>query len=264
MNEEKKKKRSSNILLILAVLCFLGAGGFMLYNKWESDKAGKAADAALTDVKSEIAAAISAGSLTMPAGESAPEGSGAAAPDKASAAVPATDEAGETIPPEEQDWSAWPAYGEAMPTVEANGIRFIGILEIPDLGLELPVIEEFSYALLEISACLFDGSVINDDMMIAGHNFDSHFKDIKNLQPGAKVYFTDAAGRRWEFEMTGQEAMHRSQNLVMYGGEWDLTLFTCVPNTTNRLGVRFKRVYPGYETRHVDKTLKYGAGPEVP
>ena len=44
-----------------------------------------------------------------------------------------------------------------MPTENINGIDYIGILRIPALELELPVISEWSYPRLKIAPCRYTG-----------------------------------------------------------------------------------------------------------
>ena len=42
-----------------------------------------------------------------------------------------------------------------MPSVEIDGDCYIGILEIPSIGLTLPVMKDWSYAKLRIAPCLY-------------------------------------------------------------------------------------------------------------
>ena len=48
-----------------------------------------------------------------------------------------------------------------------------GILSLPDLGLELPVLADYSDALLKVSVCIFEKEDIQGSprMVIAGHNY---------------------------------------------------------------------------------------------
>ena len=239
----KNRKKSSNILLILGILCLLGAGGFMLRNHLESQRAGQTSANILDNVQKEIEAAMASMDAAEPV---------TAAEGETGGENPA-DPTNGTLPPNQRR-VRYPEYGAKMPTVQVDGQDYIGILQIPDLELVLPVLAVLNQETLESTPCLFDGRVNRDDMLIAAHNYATHFGNIKSLQPGAVLIFTDAAGRRYEYEMIFSEDMNRRENIRMYGGDWDLTIFTCVPNTTNRLAVRFRRTYPEFESRHLDKS----------
>jgi len=73
----------------------------------------------------------------------------------------------------------------------APGDTVIGILEIPSLDLTLPVLNGCSYALLDISVGRYMGSIYDkpERLVIAGHNFKSHFGGISTLKTGDKMKF---------------------------------------------------------------------------
>ncbi|MBQ4643848.1 MAG: sortase, partial [Oscillospiraceae bacterium] len=52
----------------------------------------------------------------------------------------------------------------AMPETEIEGIKYIGTLEIPKIGLKLPVISEWSYPNLKIAPCRYFGSAYLDNI----------------------------------------------------------------------------------------------------
>lgn len=62
-----------------------------------------------------------------------------------------------------------------MPLKRAKGHYYIGELEIPALGLELPVMDQWSYPRLRIAPCRYVGSVYSGDIVIAGHSYLRHF-----------------------------------------------------------------------------------------
>ena len=62
-----------------------------------------------------------------------------------------------------------------MPVIEINGQRYIGQLEIPKLGLTLPIMDSWSYPKLRIAPCRYQGSAYKNDLIIAGHNYQRHF-----------------------------------------------------------------------------------------
>ena len=81
-----------------------------------------------------------------------------------------------------------------MPTQEIDGQRYIGTLRLESLGLTLPIISEWDYTRLRIAPCRYAGSAYLDNMVIAAHNYESHFGQLKNLSQGEQITFTDIDG----------------------------------------------------------------------
>lgn len=125
-----------------------------------------------------------------------------------------------------------------MPTVEAEGRQYIGSLEIPALGLSLPVQSEWSYPALKCSPCRFSGSAYRGDLIVAGHNYSRHFGALKHLAPGDEVVFTDAAGNRFRYAVSQLEQLPGDALEELEAGEWELTLFTCTLSGRGRVAVR--------------------------
>lgn len=125
-----------------------------------------------------------------------------------------------------------------MPTVEIGGQDYIGVLTIPVLELELPVISEWSYARLKLAPCRFKGSAYLNDLIIAAHNYWGHFGPLKNLQPGDAVTFTDADGHVFSYAVAQLETLGRDDLDQLESGSWDLTLFTCTLGGESRVVVR--------------------------
>ena len=119
-----------------------------------------------------------------------------------------------------------------------NGRPYIGVLAVPTLGLELPVIQEWSYPNLRVAPCRYVGSVYSDDLVIAAHNYISHFGNLKRLQPGDPVTFTDMEGNIFHYEVAVLETLEPTAVEEMTSGNWDLSLFTCTVGGKLRVTVR--------------------------
>lgn len=117
-------------------------------------------------------------------------------------------------------------------------VACIGILEIPALDLELPVISSWSYSSLRLAPCRYSGSAYKGDLVIAAHNYQSHFGGLRTLPEGSKVFFTDAVGNRFSYYVAVTEALTPWSVDDMTSGEWPLTLFTCTLDSQNRVTVR--------------------------
>lgn len=129
-----------------------------------------------------------------------------------------------------------------MPVETINGLDCIGILRITALELELPVISEWSYPNLKTAPCRYTGSAYQDDLIIAAHNYNSHFGNLKNLREGDTATLTDMDGNVFAYEMAELEILQPTDIEGMDSGEWDMTLFTCTIGGSSRVTARFERV----------------------
>ena len=129
----------------------------------------------------------------------------------------------------------------AMPEETIDGQNYIGVLDIPALGLSFPIISEWSYDALQIAPCRYSGSAYLDNLVIAGHNYRSHFASLPQLQPGDSVTFTDMDGNVFSYEVSSLETLSPYAISDMTSGDWDLTLFTCTVGGQSRLAIRCDR-----------------------
>lgn len=132
-----------------------------------------------------------------------------------------------------------------MPMMLIGNTYYIGILEIPDLGISLPVIGgEWSYNKLLQAPCRYSGSVYKDNLVIAAHNYDSHFGNIHHLESGSDVYFIDTEGHVFEYEVGWLDTLKPSETEVMKDAkDWDLSLFTCTYSGQERYTIRCIKKY---------------------
>ena len=128
-----------------------------------------------------------------------------------------------------------------MPTVEVDGNAYIGTLAVPSLGLSLPVMSDWSYPQLRLAPCRYKGSAYRDDMILAAHNYDSHFGRLGQLQAGDAVTFTDVDGNLFTYAVSQLEELPGTAIEQMDAGDWDLTLFTCTLGGRSRVTVRCTR-----------------------
>lgn len=93
----------------------------------------------------------------------------------------------------------------------AGGAACIGTLEIPSLDLTLPVMSEWSYPLLKLAPCRYAGSAYQGNLVIAAHNYKTHFRKIRTLSEGSEVRFTDAAGNVFVYHVAVVEALDSAE-----------------------------------------------------
>jgi sortase A len=191
--------------IFLGVLCILSAIGFIAYNRWEDQNAQYIAQDLLEDVQSII---------HTPQPEQTLPDETVSLPDDA-----------ENIPAE-------------MATVEVGGYDCIGILSVPVLNLELPVLTEWSYAKLKKAPCHYYGSYYEKDFVIAAHNYQSHFGRLSQLQTGDIIIFTDAGGADHYYQVVLLETLPATATEEMIASGFDLSLYTCTPGGASRVTVR--------------------------
>ena len=123
------------------------------------------------------------------------------------------------------------------------GNLYIGILTVPSLGLELPILKDYSYANLNIAPCLYSGSYETDNMVLAGHNYRRHFTLLRTIAVGTEIDFTAVSGDVYRYRVTLVEILEPTQvdYLVNKEEEWDLSLFTCTLSGATRCVVRCVR-----------------------
>lgn len=135
------------------------------------------------------------------------------------------------------------SYEKYDDKIVIDGTSFIGVLDIPDLNLSLPIQSDWSYDKLYATPCAYSGSV-DSNLIIAGHDYKSHFANLSQLSNGDIVRFTDINAVVHTYTLTTSELIYETEiNKLVQEGDWDLTLFTCDKNDSKRLVIRFKKQY---------------------
>lgn len=206
----KKKNRIGNILKGAGLILVTAAVLLLVYNLWDGHRARESEEAILAEYLQENK--------------------------KASESPDASDKEDEQNIP---DYLLNPDMDMPEYTLKSLGdVACIGILEIPALDLELPVISSWSYSSLRQAPCRYSGSAYKGDLVIAAHNYQSHFGGLRTLPEGSEVFFTDAVGNRFSYYVAVTEALTPWSVDDMTSGEWPLTLFTCTLDSQNRVTVR--------------------------
>lgn len=203
------RRRIGAALLIFGALLLLASGGAALLHARQDEQAGRTARQAVTALEQ----------LTESPAETQETGG---APFSASLAPQ------ETPAPQE---TAKPA------AVELDGESYIGVLRIPSLGLELPVMEDWSYARLKIAPCRQFGSAAGGDLVIAAHNYKTHFGRLKELQEGDGITFTDLSGAEYAYRVDRVENVQPQDVAAVTESGAALTLYTCTPGGKTRVAV---------------------------
>lgn len=201
------KAKFGAVLMTLGVILVAAALGLLLYNEREDQRAGESAQMLMP----RIVEAINERQFLAESEDAAP-----------------------TLPAEHQ-------ADEEMEVAEIDGHDYIGFVGIPALGLELPVMADWSYPQLKIAPCRFTGSLYSDDLVIMAHNYARHFGGLSELSVGDTVTFTDMRARTTEYEVVALDILQPTAVEDMSAGEYDLTLFTCTYGGKSRVTVRCDR-----------------------
>lgn len=204
-------KKIGTALIIIGVVFVLSAVVLFAYNRYEETQAAVAAEGVLEQLQAVIVQ------------DKKPEQTD---PDD----NPSTPSATELI------------VDPAMATLQVDGYHYIGYLSIPDLSLELPVMDSWDYKKLKIAPCHYYGSYKTDDLVIAGHNYQKHFGGLKNLAMDSPVYFTDSEGNIHAYKVVALEVLQPSDTLPMVESPFDLTLYTCTYGGRERITLRCKKM----------------------
>ena len=217
----RRRRFSGRFILTLGMLMLLVAAILTSLNFIEDGQAGEAAGNALEQLL--LAERDARDAARRASSETSDE--------------PAADSGGITLDPVYLNDNTSTPEGE-MPVIEIDGYGYIGVLQIPSLDLTLPVISDWSYPALQIAPCRYEGSAYDDGLVIAGHNFDSHFGNLSRLEPGDEIRFVDLSGHTFTYAVAETEVLDATAIDQMVNGGWDLTLFTCTISGETRFTVR--------------------------
>ncbi len=128
-----------------------------------------------------------------------------------------------------------------IPKIKIDNYEYIGVIKIPKIGIELPIIDSYSESKMKTSPCLYSGSIEQNNMIIAAHAYRSHFGKLKNLSIGDEIIFEDISGNIFKYSVSKKEILLSSDTEKMNEGDWNLTLFTCTLSGNKRVTIRAKR-----------------------
>ena len=205
-------KRIGICCILLGIVCLLASAGFVIYNRQEAQSGAQDSQTLLQELQEKME-------------EAAPKEAGQA----------------QIVPEELPAVSPEATEPREMETVPAGDYASIGVLSIPVLEVELPVLTDWSYERLKKAPCHYYGSCYETDFVIAAHNYPSHFGRLNQLQTGDLVLFTDVAGESHCYEVVLLETLPPTATEEMITSGFALSLYTCTPGGGNRVTVRCNR-----------------------
>ena len=195
-------EEKGNLLIRIAELLVLIAVLIFFHNWWENFQAGNASQEVMTDMRELIADQ-----------NADDEGADAVTADR-------------------------PLQ---MAEVLIDGYAYIGYLNVPALGLDLPVMSEWSDAGLKIAPCRHFGATVTDDLVIAAHNYRRHFGALGTLKEGDEVTFTEMDGYVNRYKVCQVVTIQATAIREVINNQYDLVLYTCTTGGKKRLAAYCKR-----------------------
>ncbi len=131
----------------------------------------------------------------------------------------------EKLLPERSAGIAEERENAAMAAIEIDGIDFVGLLELPDRNIKLPVAASWGNSAFSFRPARYTGSVYDGTLIIGGENIEDNFDFVGSLDPGEEVVFTDMLG--CEFHYTVEKISHsdNADTETLQSGSSTLTLF---------------------------------------
>lgn len=228
-------KRNGIIFVIAGAVLILSALLLFLYNGYEENRAGQEAEILLDDIRSITEQKTEP--TTKPTEESTD-----------------TTESAETVE----------SLDPEMPVVEIDGYEYIGYVSIPDLELELPVMAEWNYKRLKIAPCRNFGSSRTDDLVIAAHNYKTHFGSLSSLGEGAEIIFTDMDGIENRYALQRLETLAPDAVDAVRNSGYDLVLYTCTPGGATRVVAFCDRWSSGPSYTKADRLVRTWRRSQLP
>lgn len=197
-------KHAGKLAIAMGAALILSALALFLHNRLEDRRAGEQAQAVLEELQGVMVT------------------------------TPPTTQPEETIRETEQ---TQPTLPPDMPEVMLQGYAYIGTLSIPTLELELPVMAQWDYSRLRLAPCREQGSTRTGDLVIAAHNYDSHFGRLKLLHIGDTVTITEAEGMVFTYQVADRATLDPMDTQTVYESPYPLVLYTCTPGGETRVAV---------------------------
>ena len=120
--------------------------------------------------------------------------------------------------------------------------NYLGILTIPSIGLELPVLNSWSQEDMNSVPCRYYGSVEEENLVIAAHNSWQHFGNLDQVQYGDQAYLQTGKDKVIAYELKDIQILEPDQTETMLSSDYDLSLYTCTRDALRRYTLRFRQI----------------------
>lgn len=117
----------------------------------------------------------------------------------------------------------------------------IGVINIPSINVNYPILSTYTDELLKIAPCKFHGPNSNEvgNLCIAGHNYRNtkFFSKVPTLELGDKIEITDLSGRMLTYTVYDKFIVNPDElecTSQLTKGKKEITLITCTNDNKQR------------------------------
>ena len=112
-----------------------------------------------------------------------------------------------------------------MPVLEINGADYVALIEIPSIGIVLPVVDKWDSNRLSLSPARFFGSAYDSTLIIGGADYPLQFGFCDEIEHDAVLNITDMTGAQFSYIVSRIDRSKHAQTQWLQNEEYDLTLF---------------------------------------
>lgn len=138
---------------------------------------------------------------------------------------------------------------QLLTTSDGTVYSTIGVINIPSINVNYPILSTYSDELLKIAPCKFHGPNVNavGNLCIAGHNYknDKFFSKVPRLEAGDIIEITDLGGKTIQYEVYNKFIVNPDElecTSQLTNGRREITLITCTNDTKQRYIIKAKEI----------------------
>ena len=133
--------------------------------------------------------------------------------------------------------------------IKYKGFNVLGIIEIPKINMNYPILSETTDETMEISITKFWGNNVNEvgNFTMVGHNFfdNTLFGRIDELKINDEIYLTDASGNMLKYGIFDKYIIDPNDTSCVKSVKKDtkeITLITCTEGRSKRLVIKAREI----------------------
>ena len=140
---------------------------------------------------------------------------------------------------------------EEQRSVANDGTEYytIGVVNIPSINVNYPILSTYSDALLKIAPCKFHGPNPNEvgNLCIAGHNYrnSKFFSKVPTLENGDIIEITDLGGNTVTYAVYDKFIVYPDElecTSQLTEGRREITLITCTDDNKQRYIIKAREI----------------------
>ncbi len=230
--ELKRKKKIFRIEFFLSVFLLCVLSSYAIYAEYDRNKSEQVSQEILEGIEFKSGTEIVEEEVTVIVLNAIPEDDDVAQVQTILKEVPVD------IPDEQK-------------TVASDGTEYytIGVINIPSIDVNYPILSTYSDALLKIAPCKFHGPNPNEvgNLCIAGHNYKNSkfFSKVPSLDKGDIIEITDLGDNTLKYEVYDKFIVNPDElecTSQKTEGKREITLITCTNDNKQRYIIKAREI----------------------